>query len=42
VVIKGRSKGKPINGRSQWTDTWINRAGQWQCVASHATTIVKK
>ena len=42
VVIKGTSKGKPINGRSEWTDTWLKRAGRWQCVASQATTIGKK
>jgi ketosteroid isomerase-like protein len=42
AVIKGTSKGKPVNSRSQWTDTWIKRAGKWQCVASQGTTIVKK
>lgn len=42
VVIKGTSKGKDISGRSQWTDTWIKRGGQWQCVASHSTRIVKE
>jgi ketosteroid isomerase-like protein len=42
VVIKGTSKGKDVSGRSQWTDTWIKRGGQWQCVASHSTRITKK
>ena len=42
TVWKGTTKGKPVGGRSQWTDTWIKRAGQWQCVASHGTMIVKK
>jgi ketosteroid isomerase-like protein len=41
-VWKGTKNGKPDSGRSQWTDTWIKRAGQWQCVASHGTMIVKK
>ncbi len=41
-VWKGTKKGKPDSGRSQWTDTWVKRAGQWQCVASHGTMIVKK
>lgn len=39
--IKGTSKGKPVNARVQWTDTWINRGGRWQCVASEGTTIAK-
>jgi ketosteroid isomerase-like protein len=42
TVVKGTSKGKAINARSQWTDTWIKRGGQWQCVASHGTFITKK
>ncbi len=39
---KGTTKDKPVGGRSQWTDTWIKRNGQWQCVASHGTMIVKR
>jgi ketosteroid isomerase-like protein len=42
VVIKGTAKGKPIDGRSQWTDTWLRRGGQWQCVASQSTFITGK
>lgn len=42
TVFKGTSKGEAVGGRSQWTDTWIKRAGQWQCAASHGTMIVKK
>jgi ketosteroid isomerase-like protein len=42
TVFKGTSKGKAVGGRSQWTDTWVKRGGQWQCVASHSTMIVKK
>ena len=42
VVSKGTSKGKVVNSRLQWTDTWIKRGGQWQCVASHASAIAKK
>ncbi len=42
VVSKGTSKGKEVNNRLQWTDTWIKRGGQWQCVASHASAIAKK
>ena len=32
---KGKDKGKPFERRGRFTDTWINLAGQWQCVASH-------
>jgi ketosteroid isomerase-like protein len=42
TVFKGTSKGKAIGGRTQWTDTWIKRGGQWQCVASQGTFITKK
>jgi ketosteroid isomerase-like protein len=42
VVFKGTYKGKDLGGNSQFTDTWIKRAGQWQCVASHGTFITKK
>ena len=26
--------GKPINAKERWTDTWVKKDGQWQCVAS--------
>lgn len=42
VVVKGTSKGKPVNLRSEWTDTWVKRGGQWQCVASQATKLGEK
>lgn len=33
-------KGKPVDTHERWTDTWIEMSGgQWQCVASHASTI---
>jgi ketosteroid isomerase-like protein len=32
---KGIDKGKPWERRGRFTDTWINLAGRWQCVASH-------
>ena len=34
-VEKGKDKGKPFERRGRFTDTWINLAGQWRCVASH-------
>jgi ketosteroid isomerase-like protein len=38
----GTTKGKPYVIRSRYTDTWIRRAGIWQCVASHSTLIPAK
>ena len=38
----GTNKGKPYVIRSRYTDTWIRRAGVWQCVASHSTLIPGK
>ncbi len=35
-------KGSDSSGLYQWTDTWINRAGHWQCVAGHASKVVQK
>jgi ketosteroid isomerase-like protein len=32
---KGIDKGKPWERRGRFTDTWMNLAGRWQCVASH-------
>ncbi len=32
---KGTSAdGKPIDAKERWTDTWVKKNGQWQCVAS--------
>src|SRR5262249_813902 len=38
----GTNKGKPYVIRSRYTDTWIRRAGVWQCVASQSTLIPNK
>lgn len=38
---RGTDKGKPFEHYGRFTDTWINRNGQWQCVAS-ATTLMHK
>jgi hypothetical protein len=38
---KGTYKGKPIDHRGRFTDTWIFQNEQWQCVASHTTLIHK-
>jgi ketosteroid isomerase-like protein len=38
----GTNKGKKYLVRSRFTDTWIRKAGIWQCVASHSTLIPAK
>ena len=48
AVVTGRwtaketFKGKDTSGQYRWTDTWINKAARWQCVASHNSKIVQK
>ena len=33
-------KGKPVDTRERWTDTWMKMSsGKWQCIASHSSTI---
>jgi ketosteroid isomerase-like protein len=41
-TIKGQFKGEDFSGQYQWTDTWIKKAGRWQCVASHSSKIAQK
>jgi hypothetical protein len=38
---KGTENGKDASGTYRWTDTWVKINGQWQCVASQSSTIVK-
>jgi ketosteroid isomerase-like protein len=35
-------EGKDIGGQYRTTDTWVQRAGRWQCVASHGSEIAQK
>jgi ketosteroid isomerase-like protein len=48
AVVTGRNtgketlKGKDISGQYRWTDTWVKKAGRWQCVASHWSKIAGK
>jgi ketosteroid isomerase-like protein len=35
-------EGKDIGGQYRTTDTWVKRAGRWQCVASHGSEIAQK
>jgi len=40
--MQGPVEGKDNSGKFQWTDTWLKRGGQWQCVAGHSSTLVAK
>jgi ketosteroid isomerase-like protein len=48
AVVTGRNttketfKGKDVSGLYRWTDTWIKKAGRWQCVATHVSMIAQK
>jgi len=48
AVVTGRNtqketlKGKDISGQYRWTDTFVKKAGRWQCVASHWSKIAQK
>lgn len=50
AVVTGRTriagtdaKGKPITDtESLWTDTFVRRAGGWQCVATQSTPVAKQ
>lgn len=34
------ASGKPMDVHERWTDTWVKMPnGQWQCVASHVSTM---
>ena len=41
-TLKGQFKGKDFSGPYRQTDTWVKRAGHWQCVASHESKIIEK
>jgi ketosteroid isomerase-like protein len=48
AVVTGRCttketyKGEDVSGQFRWTDTWVKRAGHWQCVAGHSSRIEQK
>ena len=41
-TAKEQYKGKDVSGQSCYTDTWIKKAGRWQCVATAGSKITKK
>jgi len=42
VTMKMQSAGKEMTSQSRFTDTWVKRAGRWQCVAGHNSTTAQK
>ena len=42
ATIKETEKGKEISDVIRITNTWIKKAGRWQCVATHASRIAGK
>jgi ketosteroid isomerase-like protein len=38
--LKGSFKGQDISGTYRFTDTWVNRNGTWQCVATESTKVM--
>jgi ketosteroid isomerase-like protein len=41
-TFKGTLKGKDMSGQDRWTDTFVKKAGRWQCVASHWSRMPQK
>lgn len=42
ATIKEAEKGKEISDVCRITNTWIKKAGRWQCVATHSSRIAQK
>jgi hypothetical protein len=42
VTVKETDKGKDVSGRYRGTDTWIKKAGRWQCVATQISRVAEK
>ena len=42
ATIKETEKGKEISDVCRITNTWIKKAGRWQCVATQGTRIAQK
>jgi ketosteroid isomerase-like protein len=41
-IIKEMHECKEISLQERLTNTWVKRAGQWQCVAGHTSVITQK
>ena len=35
------ASGKPFSYTYRWTDTWLERNGQWQCIASQSFLVTR-
>ena len=42
TTVKEQYKGKDISGSYRTIDTWVRRAGRWQCVATAGSKIAQK
>ncbi len=42
AILEGTFQGKDISGTHRFTDTFVKRAGRWQCVATQSTLVAKK
>jgi ketosteroid isomerase-like protein len=48
AIVSGRwqgkftEKGKPMDVKERFTDTFVKRNGQWRCLASHGSTLKSK
>jgi len=42
TTVKELYQGKDLSGQYRLTDTWVKRAGRWQCVAEHVSRIAQK
>ncbi|HTO87280.1 MAG TPA: nuclear transport factor 2 family protein [Thermoanaerobaculia bacterium] len=40
-TLKGTYKGQAIDGRYRFTDTWVERNGKWQVVATQGTKVLQ-
>lgn len=41
-TVKGKYKGQDVSGTEAFTDTFVNLNGQWRCVATHNSPVMKK
>jgi|MudIll2142460700_1097286.scaffolds.fasta_scaffold145185_1 ketosteroid isomerase-like protein len=41
-TVNGTYKGTDFSVQYRWTDTWVKKAGRWQCVATAESRIAQK
>jgi len=42
ITLKEKLKGKDVSGSYAFTDTWVNKSGTWECVATHSSRLAQK